>query len=368
MLFAMKPLATVSAFLLAGCFASAQFLSFAASETSLPAGGFGSSDNDLALQWPQGENVCSGFWIYHPYAKMRQACRDASHGYEHPIEKHEVLAFETQGSGIRSCGFMVSNAAAFPNSPETRRFNEVRSQWTNVDVSTLRAQDNGVRDRSHRVLCYVTVWNTPPFVLKVSKACPIVIDPAHYNFKKLLSGAAPPYLEPLRVPDPTRVGAVSLQSAYESKGFEHWYDIPGKSRIVRCSTGDPMPVDTPEERLAKLHFEVETLTCPARLFRFDQKPIHGAQCNVNWNDEINRDHGQAMAALRSLVYSTIYLHELRVRYNSSFDQNTLVSADRSINLYKRRLPEIIRIFQLALPHNHEQSELPDFLSLLINLD
>src|SRR5438128_1497944 len=48
---------------------------------------------------PKSKSVCSGFWIYHPWIVAYKACRDPSHGYEYPLIKQEVLAWE-QASGV----------------------------------------------------------------------------------------------------------------------------------------------------------------------------------------------------------------------------------------------------------------------------
>jgi hypothetical protein len=295
------------------------------------------STRQMSLQWPKGEHACTGFWVFHPHARVHSECRDPSHGYERPIFKQEVVAWEQitgadEDPPTPSCRF--SNQGAFANSPQMRSLARVRAQWSNVDMNTLRGEfiQRGPR-HGGRVRCFVTVWNTPPFALRVSDACPIVTDKSRIVGTKFL--------------------------AYDGE-----WQITDQRQFVRCTTCDQFSVTTAAQREAKLQCEIRTLECPVELLRLGpSRDPQSCRQQINWSSEIQRNEEQAFRAVRSLVYDTYYLQALRDQY--TFTPQETERVDRLIKQSKEKLPLVIQIFQVAIgPNSSRRTELADFLSIV----
>jgi hypothetical protein len=139
-------------------------------------------------------------------------------------------------------------------------------------------------------------------------------------------------------------------------------------RAVRCTTCDEFPVATHSDRLAKLHCAMRVLECPNELFEFGPPDDKSCTEQINWSDEIKDDGNptKAFRALKTLVYATYYLQNVRLQFAADLTPQEIASADKEIQEYKDKLPKIIQIFQLATGNFYAQqfAELLSVLTLL----
>lgn len=200
-----------------------------------------------------------------------------------------------------------------PGGDGANKFRKVQEQWENTGEwhAVLLRQ---IAAHAWDYNCYVTVWHTPPYISKVSDACPLVINKE--KFANTLD-AADKFL-------------------LSSNDF---------GRRNRCTTCDDLPANTPSERKTKLECHTSTLTCPTRLTRIND-PNPNCETDIDWAELIHSDPTLAVRTLNALAYNTLFLKRLNDQFANEFSTDQKASIQRILSEYSAKLPLIANVFKL----------------------
>lgn len=260
------------------------------------------------LQWPNGGDVCSGFWLYEPYVKERTACRHQAHGLE-PENRQTVVGWvqRTLNSDFDSaCRSGHSTPAGLA---------ELEAKWDHVDAvhahGVLLTQQAAM---AWDITCKVEVWNNPPYISQVSEWCPLVVNKGKFD-------------KTLAVADKLLLPANDL------------------GRRNRCTTCDELPARTPSERTIKVKCHMSVLTCPIDLIQINNIWL-SCGTGVDWAKSILENPLQAARALSAIAYNTLFLKTLNDRFSNEFSMDDKASVQRMLLEYRGKLPLIADVFKV----------------------